>query len=469
MGFRFRSTSAAPLALGLFFQMGCSGSSSAPADQLGPEGGMVVMPAGDDASTPVTSAACMSDKQCAPSGQLCDTARHLCVECIDNSSCMSPATCEQSHCVTIEVCTNSLDCKGGHVCDKSSNRCVECVMDTDCAAMQACSGNVCRSKCTSDKDCQAQKLLCDTAAGHCAECLKDPDCTGGACISSKCVPYACQPNSITCVGGQATTCSARGDAFGPGVSCPAECQPGIGCGEGVDSGEPVDGQPDPIDSGLNPGMDAIAPTGLAMHWTLDELTGSTANDSSCNGHTGTLQGLANWGGGKVNGAATFNGTSSFISTPGPVVDTSQPYTVAAWALMTTVPLGAYKTVASIEGVSASVFVLQLRGDTGTFSFASQSYDGVSAAIIASATSAPVAQVWYHLAGVFDGASLRLYLNGVLQSSTTRAVAWRATGDTIVGRARYSGAPTDYWPGLIDDVRVYSRALSADEVARIATP
>ena len=124
-----------------------------------------------------------------------------------------------------------------------------------------------------------------------------------------------------------------------------------------------------------------------------------------------------------------------------MVDTSQPYTVAAWAYLDVLP-NAYKTVVSIEGASASGFVLQLRQETGTFAFANQAIDGVSAAVIASAVAPPAAQVWYHLAGVFDGASLTLYVNGTYQSSISRPGAWKATGDTIVGRAKYSGLPTD---------------------------
>jgi hypothetical protein len=469
MRLRFRPSSIAISGFGFVFLCSCSGSSGG-GGQLLPEGGTE-----DDASSATdaegvsSGGACTSDKQCAASGELCDQNRHLCVACIDSSGCGDGGTCENGKCVVVETCNNSLDCPSGHVCDKTRGRCVDCLADADCPPMNACVGNTCRSKCTSDKDCRDQMLLCDTTAGYCSECLRDSDCKGGACTMSKCIAYACMPGSVACVNGGAITCSAQGDSYGPVMECPADgpCMPGTGCGKpgGQDAAEP-DTQNVPPDSGQMMQVDAGGDPTLAMYWRLDELSGSTASDSSGNGHTGTLLGLANWGTGKINGAASLNGTSAYIEAAGPVIDTSKPFTVAAWAMLSSAP-ATYKTVLSIAGVSASGFYVQYRQDIGRFAFAMQLADADTSSVFAAAPAPPVASVWYHLAGVFDGANLNFYLNGSLVASTPRSGPWRAVGNTLVGRAQYAGLPTDFWPGLIDEVRFYSRALSGLEISKLA--
>ena len=84
------------------------------------------------------------------------------------------------------------------------------------------------------------------------------------------------------------------------------------------------------------------------------------------------------------------------------------------------------------------------------------------------TSALAAGVWTHLATTFDGATLRMFVNGVQVSS--RAV----TGSIVVGTGalRIGGNAVwwEYFSGLIDEVRVYNRALSAAELQTdMATP
>jgi hypothetical protein len=181
-----------------------------------------------------------------------------------------------------------------------------------------------------------------------------------------------------------------------------------------------------------------------------------------------LLGLANWATGKYGSAVSLNGTSGFIEIAGPVIDTSKPFTAAAFVRLTTL-IGAYKTIVSIDGASGSGFYLQQRADTGTFAIVMTPTDTPTVAVFAGAPTPPAAGVWYHVAGVYDGAGLTLYVNGVFQGSIAHSGAWSAAGNTYIGRGKYDGLPTDFLPGLIDEVRLYSRALSAQEVAKLANP
>jgi hypothetical protein len=114
--------------------------------------------------------------------------------------------------------------------------------------------------------------------------------------------------------------------------------------------------------------------------------------------------------------------------------------------------------------------LQLRGDNGVrFGFSVLSADTPGPATFALGKTTPVANTWYHIVGVFDGANIKLYVNGAPEDSKPFTSVWAGSGATAMGRGFYSGARADFWPGLIDEVRIYGRALSDAEIAALATP
>ena len=75
--------------------------------------------------------------------------------------------------------------------------------------------------------------------------------------------------------------------------------------------------------------------------------------------------------------------------------------------------------------------------------------------------------WVHVAGVYNGTDMRLYINGSLVGtpvSKTGNLRSRVDGDLCIGR--YGPTQGLYFVGMIDDVRVYSRAVTADEVSQV---
>ncbi|WP_437626117.1 LamG domain-containing protein [Sorangium sp. So ce1151] len=76
----------------------------------------------------------------------------------------------------------------------------------------------------------------------------------------------------------------------------------------------------------------------------------------------------------------------------------------------------------------------------------------------------VANAWAHVTGVYDGAALKLYVNGVLSASTpTSGTLQQSTRPIVIG-----GHPSwNAYNGLIDEVRLYQQALSAAQVAQLA--
>ncbi len=217
------------------------------------------------------------------------------------------------------------------------------------------------------------------------------------------------------------------------------------------------------------------PPSPSGYWKLDEGGGSTAYDSSGNNHTGTLQSGASWAAGKVSPYALSldgNTSNSYVDIHGPVVDTTKSYTFAAWVYLTGDNTNVH-TAISIDGNQVSGSYLQLSAvNGGVFCFCAWSADSSNPQTLYTAMTSyrPSLNTWYHLAGVYDATAqtLSLYVNGSLVQSTAYSCAWKASGDTLIGRGKLQGEPQDYaWSGLIDDVRIYQAALSASEIQALA--
>ncbi|MBV9258788.1 MAG: twin-arginine translocation signal domain-containing protein, partial [Ktedonobacteraceae bacterium] len=199
-----------------------------------------------------------------------------------------------------------------------------------------------------------------------------------------------------------------------------------------------------------------ATPGLVGYWPLDNGSGSSATDTSGGNHNGTLHGNASWVTGKMGTALSFNGHSTTVDINHNVLTTSSSFSVAAWVQLSS--LSNWATAVSQDGSNVSGFFLQYTSpstgtDGGKFAFSLLSSDATTATPVrATSPFSPVTNTWYHLVGVYNAATLQsqLYVNGVLVATRTVSAAWNATGETVIGRAKFGG-PVDYWPGLIDDV------------------
>ncbi|MER5514913.1 LamG domain-containing protein [Streptomyces sp. NPDC002763] len=206
------------------------------------------------------------------------------------------------------------------------------------------------------------------------------------------------------------------------------------------------------------------PTGLAGHWPLD----GSGTDRSGLEHPVTLGSGASWTSLRAGGELSFDGTSGAYAATGSVLDTTAPFTVAAWVrLADDAVLTNMYTAVSQDGGSASRFLLQYDDTAGTWAFKVRSED--QSAKVSAFGSTPVTRtgVWTHLTGVWDGTRVQLYVNGVLEGSADTTLSWAATQGFGIGRARWDGGYVNRFKGAVDDVRAYGRALSAAEIALIS--
>ena len=204
----------------------------------------------------------------------------------------------------------------------------------------------------------------------------------------------------------------------------------------------------------------------AAWWRLNQTTGSTVTDSSGTGNTAAATAVT-WSG----GAGTFNGTSSIATTNGPVLNTTQSYSVSAWVHLN--DTGNYYTVAAQGGANAAAFYLQYSPAFYAWTFISPSSDSANpAAFPAAHDSSPpdLTKPWTHLVGVFDSSNsqMKLYVDGALKATTTNTTPWQSNGQFAVGGVKNTAGAGNYFPGSIGNVQVYQSALSDSQVAALTT-
>jgi hypothetical protein len=190
-------------------------------------------------------------------------------------------------------------------------------------------------------------------------------------------------------------------------------------------------------------------SGLVGYWSLDEGSGATAYDSSGNSNDGTVNG-ALWTVGKVGGALSFDGVNDYVDcgTGSSLMPTSA-ITVEAWFNTNSV---------STYGTIASTFYYW-----GYFLRINPNFAGIEFApgICYSPTGIIQTGVWYHVAGTFDGTLAQIYVNGQLVGSQ-RSGSLTYSGQS---RLRIGNNPDGalWFNGVIDEVKIYNRALSAAEI------
>jgi glucose/arabinose dehydrogenase/PKD repeat protein len=197
------------------------------------------------------------------------------------------------------------------------------------------------------------------------------------------------------------------------------------------------------------------PTGLVLAYGFEETSGTTANDSSTAKNNGTINGPVSSTSGKFGRALSFDGTNDRVDVPdASSLDLTTGMTLEAWVKPTT-NVG-WRTVILKERGSDLLYALYSSNGSKP---RVESYTGAENTA-AGTTTLPL-NAWSHLAATYDGTNLRFYLNGALQ--TTKATTGAMPNTTNPLRIGGNAVWGEYFSGLIDEVRVYNRALSAAEI------
>jgi hypothetical protein len=200
--------------------------------------------------------------------------------------------------------------------------------------------------------------------------------------------------------------------------------------------------------------------GPVAAYSFDEGAGTTAADNSGTGNTGTLINGATWSTtAKFGSAASFDGSNDRIDVPDSnSLDLTSGMTLEAWVRPTA--NSSYRTVLLKEVSGELAYALYAAdSDHGGRSSGWNRIGNVSR--FADGTSALPLNTYSHIAVTYNGSSLVFYVNGVATRSTavtgniqTSTMPLRIGGNTVWG---------EYFQGQIDELRVYNRALSQNEI------
>ncbi|MFJ5780227.1 LamG domain-containing protein [Streptomyces sp. NPDC093094] len=248
----------------------------------------------------------------------------------------------------------------------------------------------------------------------------------------------------------------------------------------------------------------VAPAeGPVGRWRMDGVPGSgsvTATDTAEAGprHNATLTGSGTgWSsrarGGeddyslRLNDYTTTPTQTGYAATSAAVVNTRDSFTVSAWVQLT--DTSANRVVLSAPGTNGSAFALYYSSAAKKWVFNRTDKDVASPAYVRSVADqeSPQLNVWTHVAGVFktegddnlpdtDPANdtIQLFINGrpqgqpiVLAQTVSSYTPWTATGGLEFGRFKSAGVYSSYHVGLMDEVAVWQRFLSPEQLVEEA--
>lgn len=211
-------------------------------------------------------------------------------------------------------------------------------------------------------------------------------------------------------------------------------------------------------------VDALDKDGLVLYLPFDEGSGEEARDISGQGNHGTLEGNVEWVDGQFGKAVHVKDDSAanLVSVADDAtLDVTDQMTVAAWVLIETVPDGSCSWIT--------------KADTYMVHTSNWSGNGIEQELLLwpfdqwqTAASTPIQlNEWRHVVGTFDGADVKMYIDGELMGE-------RAYGNTIavtnapviIGRDSRACCNGRSSSQILDEVMLWDRALDAGEVQEV---
>ncbi|WP_158401949.1 LamG-like jellyroll fold domain-containing protein [Celeribacter indicus] len=201
--------------------------------------------------------------------------------------------------------------------------------------------------------------------------------------------------------------------------------------------------------------------GLVSHWAFDEGEGATAEDS-VSGNNGTLNGGPVWVPKGVHGGALlFDGVDDYVEVANESAFDSGPFSISLWHTTNAMTVSGHALLAKRDA-SNNGYSITRNGNGNGLAYR---LDGTSNPYRLADTTTLNDDGWQHVVLVYDGTSFSgIYNNGVMDNTNTDPSTGALTqnNNALLIGGNTAGTAT-FWPGMIDEVRFYNRALTEAEI------
>lgn len=201
----------------------------------------------------------------------------------------------------------------------------------------------------------------------------------------------------------------------------------------------------------------IEPKSIVGLWLFDKGKGGIAEDSSGNDYDGELNKSPLWIDGKFNTALEFNG-SNYVeirdSSVGLPFGGIEPFSITAWVKNRTGGI----VMGKFNGGIIGAYILLISG-SGTVTF----HREVAPWGLSGVKALPRDE-WGHVAATYDGAKMKIYVDGQLDAEQDRGAQNTDTSTPVLIGARFTqGAPSEFFNGVLDEVALFNVALTKDDI------
>jgi hypothetical protein len=201
--------------------------------------------------------------------------------------------------------------------------------------------------------------------------------------------------------------------------------------------------------------------GIVAYWKFDEDSGTIAYDSVGANH-GTVYG-AIWVDGKIGGALNFDGTDDYVSVEDSVsLKPAEEITVESWVMPDSISANYGNYIVSkyaVDWVGGYVQYITLQGRAAFSMKTTTGTNSVVSNIILSPGN------WYYIVSTYDGAAIKIYINGKLEGQINHSGTFVHTANKLtIGIRNFNPSNWPcYFDGTIDEVAIYNRALSPEDI------
>ncbi len=212
--------------------------------------------------------------------------------------------------------------------------------------------------------------------------------------------------------------------------------------------------------------------GLVGWWTFDgkDVTANTTTDRSGQGNNGTRVGTTTPVVGRIGQAMKFGpGGGNYIKTVD--LDLSGNFAFSAWVKLNAVGSGQIIINKTLTNTNYPSYALYILSDNKVYCWFATANSPAGWGTPSGSAKTLTVGIWYHIACSHDGTNIREYINGSMDANSPIArtgTAYNSPDNLWIGADNNSLTPFYDSPinGVIDDVRVYNRALSPVEIQQL---